>query len=294
MTPSFKLGLVGWPLIHSLSPLLHMAAFDSCGWGGEYCLFPIPALPSGRSEMDALLLRLREGELDGLNVTIPHKLPVITLLDELLQPAAEIGAVNTVIRSDQKLVGGNTDAQGFMLDFQSKFPMGSPGNAVVIGAGGGARAVVYALASKGWQVQVISRDPAQARVLVAHFTHTKPSPVAIPQPLADVTAAVKSRDIQLLVNTTPLGMLPFDQLSPWPDNTTFPGGCSVYDLVYDPPETPFLRQARQQGIPTANGLGMLVNQAALAFMMWTWLPKAKFPHIQRAMLDAVSTPTGKI
>lgn len=292
MIPTFRFGLLGWPLTHSLSPHLHQTALQACGWNGDYRLYPIPPLPSGQTGMAALLQQLREKQLDGLNVTIPHKQAVIPLLDEVTPTASQIGAVNTIFRSGRKLVGDNTDSSGFLLDFQQKFPGASAGKVLVVGAGGGARAVVYALASLGWQVYVVSRNPERAQALTAGFAHLKPSPVSLPDPLVDSATVICDLNVQLLVNATPLGMPPLDQRSPWPENTRPSAGCIVYDLVYDPLETLLLKRARLQGLATANGLGMLVNQAALSFLVWTDLPEDKFPFIHTAMQKAINTSIG--
>jgi shikimate dehydrogenase len=294
MNSAYNFGLVGWPLNHSLSPQLHMAALQAIGWSGSYCLCPIPLLPAGNTAMAGLLQNLRDAELDGLNVTIPHKVSVVPLLDELSPIAREIGAVNTINYSNGNLVGENTDASGFLQDILPQLSSDAPGEALVLGAGGGARAVVYTLASRGWQVFVVSRDPARARKLVADFAHLKPTPISLTSPLAITKPTSVLRNLQLLVNATALGMPPLGDCSPWPVHTRLPESCFVYDLVYNPSETMLLRQAKVQGLMTSNGLGMLVNQAALSFMIWTNLPKDMLTTIQNAMQAAISIPSGPL
>ena len=263
----YKLGLIGFPLGHSLSPRLHAAALRSTGLAGDYQLFPIHPFPEGQPELSALLRRLRQGELHGLNVTIPHKQNVIPLLDELTPAAAAIGAANTLFYRDGRLVGDNTDAAGFIADLARFIPM-TPGDrpktALVLGAGGSARAVVYALAQAGWQVTIVARRIEQARQLAESLIGMASSlktvslePTALAQP------------VSLVVNTTPVGMSPHPNASPWPAELPFPDQAFIYDLVYNPFETRLVQAAHTAGLQAANGLGMLVEQAILAFETWT-------------------------
>lgn len=293
MSHFFRLGLAGWPLAHSFSPRLHQAALQACGLSGEYRLYPIAPLPAGLAELARLLDHLRQGELDGLNVTIPHKQSVGTFVDVLTPKAQAIGAVNTLIRSGEQLVGDNTDAAGFWNDLEDQaarvFPGGllQTGTALVLGAGGSARAVVYALTGHGWRVHLAARRIEQAQRLADDLVRFMPAPTILAWPAAEAATSWMGRQFDLLVNTTPLGMQPHEDASPWPADLPLPPGCSVYDLVYNPLETRLLRQARQQGSPAANGLGMLVHQAVLAFMLWTGQPAEKLPFILNAMRTAL-------
>jgi shikimate dehydrogenase len=266
-TSPLNLGLTGWPLEHSYSPHLHQAALRTLGLAGEYRLYPLPPTPEGEAGLAALLQRLRGGELRGLNVTIPHKQTVIPWLDELTPLARGIGAVNTLYAKDGRLAGDNTDAPGFLADLKDCFPflfsLERP-TALVLGAGGAARAVVYALAQAGWQVKVASRRAEQAAALFASFAGSLPSIQAAP-----LEPGLYRLPCHLIVNTTPVGMYPNIQTSPWPENEPIPEGAAVYDLVYNPIETKWVRTARAAGHPAANGLGMLVEQAAMAFELWS-------------------------
>jgi shikimate dehydrogenase len=287
MSTTFHLGLTGWPLAHSFSPRLHQAALQACKLSGEYSLYPIPPMPTGQAELAALLERLRRGELDGLNITIPHKQAALPLLDKLTPTAQAAGAVNTLYRDGQQLVGENTDVPGFLEDLALQFALPEQGEALVLGAGGAARACVYALACRRWQVYLAARQPEQAQQLVNDFSHLTPAPLALAQPLAEAARAMSTADVDLLVNTTPLGMQPYEHVSPWPNDVSLPSGCLVYDLVYSQAETPLMHQARQQGLPAANGLGMLIHQAALSFLRWTGLPTQNLPAVLQAMHSAV-------
>jgi shikimate dehydrogenase len=265
MPAMIHLGLIGYPLGHSLSPTLHTAALRSCGLEGDYSLFPI--YPEEQGELQSLLARVRNGEITGLNVTIPHKQNVIPILDELTPTAASIGAVNTIYFRDRKLVGDNTDAPGFLADLNgflsTKAQRHGNSYALVLGAGGSARAIVCSLLQDGWDVTIAARRFEQAEVLSSFFREHKLRIVH-----ADFSNLGLS-DISLVVNTTPVGMTPNIDQSPWPRSLPFPTYAAIYDLVYNPRETKLVRDARRQGLRATTGLGMLVEQAALSFEIWT-------------------------
>ncbi len=257
---SFALGLIGYPLGHSLSPKIHTAALKACGLEGNYSLFPIS--PEDKQGLKDLLARVRSGEIMGLNVTIPHKQNVIELMDELTSTAKAIGAVNTIYLREGKLIGDNTDALGFLVDLK-KFLNSSfsiPHSALVLGAGGSARAVVYALCNDGWEVTLAARRIEQAQQLSQSFGKYD---------LRLSTFDFQLSTFNLIVNTTPLGMTPNTETSPLPENTVLSKSTFVYDLVYNPRETKLVRDARSQGLSASTGLGMLIEQAALAFEKWT-------------------------
>lgn len=262
---TFKLGLIGYPLGHSVSPQIHTAALQSCELKGEYSLFPVH--PDDNQSLKGLLSRVRSGEIHGLNVTIPHKQNVIPYLDELTSTAEAIGAVNTIYLRGEKLIGDNTDAAGFLSDLKrfltTETPRHGELNVLVLGAGGSARAVVYALLNDGWKVTIAARRMEQAQYLADSFT-------AYQFQIAEFTlATLDLSKISLIVNTTPVGMTPNIDQSPWPENVVFPPDAAIYDLVYNPKETELVRAARHQGLPATTGLGMLIEQAALSFEIWT-------------------------
>src|SRR5215212_5865374 len=264
-----KLGLIGFPLSHSLSPKIQAAALQDCGLEGIYSLYPVhPDEPQGVSD---LLARVRSGEIHGLNVTIPHKQNVIPFLDSLTPAACAIGAVNTIYLHNNQLVGDNTDAPGFFADLQkllttalySDDKTGGKGDlkVLVLGAGGSARAVIYALVNAGWEVMIAARRIEQSQEVALQFGKAKAIEFN-PQ-------TFQKLNLQLIVNTTPLGMMPNIDQSPWPENLPFPANAAIYDLVYNPSETKLVREARYQGLSATTGLGMLIEQAALAFEIWT-------------------------
>lgn len=279
-----NLGLIGFPVEHSLSPQLHNAALRALGLRGEYRLYPVPILPNGEAKLKGIVDKMRRGDIDGLNVTIPHKQSVISLLDDLTRTARDIGAVNTIVYHKGRLLGDNTDTPGFLnalnsfLDLNLQPEANSFQSVLLLGAGGSARAVAYALAQAGWKVVVAARRLEQAQKLAHHlnqcFTdfsqpHADLHPIA-PMPLTPDTLAQTSAN--LIVNATPVGMYPHIAFSPWMEEVSFPSHAAVFDLVYNPQETSLVRQAHNQGLPATNGLGMLVEQAALSFELWTRLP----------------------
>ena len=263
----FTLGLIGWPLEHSLSPVIHTAALRSCELQGEYLPYPIPLLPEGAQALRAILDDFRAGRIDGLNVTIPHKQSVVPHLDHLTPVARAIGAVNTILRDGDELIGDNTDMEGFLRDLSSAL---SPrvGGALILGAGGAARAVVYGLCKTKWKVWVASRRLDQATELANSISELCISPVS---PISHEISEIKPiiPEIALIVNATPLGMAPNLDTSPWPLELPFPVDAMIYDLVYVPQETVLVRSAHGNGLRATTGLGMLIEQAALSFELWT-------------------------
>jgi shikimate dehydrogenase len=264
-----RLGLIGFPLEHSLSPVLHSAALQACGLQGTYSLFPIKR--EDTRGLNTLLNQVRTGELNGLNITIPHKQNIIRFLDELTPLARTVGAVNTIYLKDGNLIGDNTDALGFLNDLKNiyqeskalewKKAGGIDKFALILGAGGAARAVAYTLMNTGWTITVAARRIEQAKDLanshlnVSQFDRFHITPIL--------------STVHLIVNTIPLGMYPKINASPWIEGLEFPKNAVLYDLIYNPPETFLVQQARAAGLHAITGTGMFVEQAALAFKLWT-------------------------
>ena len=268
----YRFGLLGWPLDHSLSPHIHAAALAASGLSGTYHLFPIPPLPDGAGLLQEIIERFRRLELHGLNVTIPYKQAILPLLDGLTDQATAIGAVNLVYLQGKRLLGDNSDAPALLLDLQRCFSLqDQAGTALVLGAGGAARAAVYALLQAGWRVYVAARRVEAAQRLVADLA--PPANAGGMDPLASLTlgadALAKLPVCDLLINATPVGMPPLADSIPWPDGVPFPSGAKMYDMVYNPAQTKLVRTARTEGHLAVNGLGMLVEQAALSFERWT-------------------------
>lgn len=262
-----NLGLIGWPLDHSLSPYIHQAALQELGLCGKYCLYAIEPNHIQKIAIQDLLDHIASGEITGLNVTLPYKQSVMPFLASLTPSAARIGAVNTIYLEDGLLKGDNTDAAGFRNDLL-QLPIKKDTPILVLGAGGAARAVIFSLIQMGHPVNIAARNPVKAEILAASFANIAQHPIQV-FPLEENALATISHKIGLLVNTTPLGMVPHPATCPWPDNLSLPIHACVYDLVYNPVETLLVRRARKAGLPASSGLGMLVEQAALAFERWT-------------------------
>jgi shikimate dehydrogenase len=259
-------GILGLPVEHSLSPVMHNAAFAALGLDWVYV--PLPVYPDHLGEA---VRGLRAMGFAGANVTVPHKQAVLRYLDDVAQDALVIGAVNTIVVRDNDLYGDNTDASGFIAALvEAGFdPRGI--YAAVLGAGGAARAVVHALASAGArQVCVYNRHVQRAHELCRDMARFHSGVRFEAHPLDAVRDI--DEDVSLLVNATSLGMWPETEVSPWPMDLPIPAHLTVCDLVYRPLETLFLTQARAAGAEIVNGLGMLVYQGAAAFEMWTGHP----------------------
>lgn len=260
--PIYHLGLIGYPVSHSLSPKIQNEALAASNLEGDYSLFPIS--PDHIQGLKDLLDRVRSGEVTGFNVTIPHKQNVIPLLDELTPTARSIGAVNVIYMKDGKLIGDNTDAAGFLNDLKKfignrELVIGK--SVLVLGAGGSARSVVYALHNDGWNVTIAARRREQAQQLASQF--------GVANVFELNFETLKLSNYQLIINTTPIGMIPNINISPLPENITLSKDTMIYDLVYNPRETKLVRDARAQGLHATTGLGMLIEQAALGFELWT-------------------------
>lgn len=282
MPDTYSLGLIGFPLGHSLSPILHQTALTEAGLTGKYELFTVPPQPEGQKDLEGLLNRLRSGDLQGLNVTIPHKQSVFTLVDALTPSAAAMGAVNTLYMRSGQLVGDNTDAPGFWGDL-SHLPIQNAKSALILGAGGAARAVVYALLTRGWTVRITDLRQEQVDNLYTHYSAQELDSSRLEViPFTPQAIEAAGLDSDLVVNATPVGMHPNVDHCAWPENIPLPARACIYDVVYNPMETKLLKLAAAAGLPCRNGLGMLVEQAAQAFECWTG-----FSPSRTLMLEAV-------
>lgn len=246
-------GVIGWPVRHSLSPVIHGAAFAAAGLDWTYLAFPVAP-----GDAPQAIAGMRALGIEGLSVTMPHKAPVAALVDRTTADAAALGAVNCVFRDGDLLVGDNTDGPGFVDSLRIDEDLDPAGmHCAVFGAGGAARAVVRALAEAGAdRVSIVNRNDDRARVAAA---------LAGDRGVVATAAVVAEAD--LIVNATPVGMGDDDALVV--DPASIGAGAVVVDLVYHPAVTPLLAAATAGGHPTVGGLGMLVHQAARAFERWT-------------------------
>lgn len=267
-------GVIGDPVTHSLSPILHNAAFDALGLDWVYVAFPVGAGHGGEAVRAVGPLGLA-----GLNVTMPHKAAAADACDELTPDAATLRSVNTVVAlGDGRVLGDSTDGEGFVGSLLAAGCEPEGREVVVLGAGGAARAVALALRRRGARVSIAARRPEAAAQAV---TIAGGSARAILW--SEAGDALAGADV--VVNATPVGMggegIPVD-----------PGllraGQVVADLVYHPRETPLLAAARGAGAQPVDGIGMLVHQAALAFERWTGAPPP-LEVMQAAAVNALSS-----
>ena len=256
-------GVIGDPVRHSLSPALHNAGFAHLGLDWTYVAFAVPA--GGGADAVAAMRALG---IDGLSVTMPLKAEVAEACDELSPAAAVLGAVNCVRRRGDRLIGENTDGAGFVNSLRRQAGVELAGkHAVVLGAGGAARAVVVALVSEGASVTIVNRSMEPA-MRAAELGKTAASAAGIGSSMSVMVGAPGAvRDADLVVNATPLGMRGADPMPVAPD--LLHRGQVVVDLIYMPAVTPMLEVADEAGAQVLNGTGMLLFQAAEQFKMWT-------------------------
>lgn len=253
-------GIIGGPeqVQTSLSPAIHNAAFEALGMDWVYLSFPVPVLA-----VESAIRGLFASGVRGLNVTMPHKIAATGVMDVLEGDAKAVGAVNTIESRGEKLVGWNTDVEGFARFLRLDLGFAVAGKkTLLLGSGGAARAVVAALASGGAaRITVAARDRDRALELESLGLHDNSfSAVSLEE------AGPAASEADLIVNATPVGQL---GESPLLNPDTLRPTSTVIDLIYHPPTTPFISLARARGASAHNGLGMLLHQAALAFEIWT-------------------------
>lgn len=248
-------GVIGYPVRHSLSPTICQAAFDELGLDWVYAAFEVLPGDAGRA-----LDHMRERDMAGLSVTMPHKADVAAAVDELSPAAAALGVVNCVSRDGARLVGHNTDGAGFCDALLAEGVDLAGIDCAVLGAGGAARAVVAELARRGvGEVAVIARRPEAAASAAALA-----GSVGTTAGLADVGR------YRLVVNATPVGMAETEGAGELPlDPDLLHVGQHVAELVYNPLHTPLLTECHRRGVGVSTGVGMLVHQAAHAVRIWT-------------------------
>ena len=255
------LGVIGDPVAHTASPAMHNAALKALNLNYVYAAFRVapPALPQALAGMRAF-------GIDGLNVTVPHKQAVMEHLDEISVEAQSIGAVNTIANRDDRLVGYNTDAFGIVQSLKADGRLDPlPPKVVLLGAGGAARAVLYALLARDEveEVLLLNRTVEKAAALAGDLDSEGKVQVG------SLVETGPIGDAGLVINATALGMHPRDDVSPLADPSCLHERMLVADIVYNPLETVLMRQAAAAGASAINGLGMLAWQGARSFEIWT-------------------------
>ena len=258
-------GIIGDPIEHSLSPVMQNAAFAELALDYTYVPFRLPrgAAHAGADAMRALGIR-------GLNVTVPHKVEIVPFLDSIDPQALRIGAVNTVVNENGRLVGYNTDAGGFGQGLRLCNVNVSGADVVIIGAGGAARAVAFSLSENGAQLTILNRDGGKAESLARDVSTAVGADVSYGV-LTEAGLESRLDGATLLVNATSIGMHPNEGVTPCP-RRLLRRDLAVCDIVYNPCETRLLQDAREIGAVVVNGVEMLVCQGARAFELWTGSP----------------------
>ncbi|MCL4540538.1 MAG: shikimate dehydrogenase [Bacteroidetes bacterium] len=286
-------GIVGHPILHSWSPIIHETAFKFTNQNFEYAVFDV--FPKNLRDAMKGLLALG---IVGCNVTVPHKEAVIEFLDEVSADARLVGAVNTIYVENEMLVGHNTDVDGVLEALKPYKEQIANQSVTVFGAGGGARAVVYTLISyfKPEQIYVINRDTSRSELLKKFFADSQNYTNIKIDELHNLNESDVLAKSKLVVNATPVGMFPEINESIMLDDSTDLEGKIFFDLVYNPVLTQFLRTARRRNATIVSGLEMLYHQAARAFELWTGtaMPLEKVREkLDRKFLEESSSKTRK-
>src|SRR5438552_1488810 len=272
-------GVMGWPVMHSRSPLLHNYWFQQHNLAGTYV--PLAIAPAG---LNAALRALYPLGFAGCNLTLPHKQEAMNCVDEVDVVAKSIGAIScVVVRPDGSLAGTNNDCYGFIQSIRQEQPgwRADAGTSVVVGAGGGARAVCYALAETGVKaIRLVNRTFERAKKIAEDFA----GPIKA-LPWEQRHDALE--DAAIVVNTTSQGMLGQSPLDLKLDK--LPPRALAVDIIYIPLETAFLRAARERGNPTINGLGMLLHQGRPAWRAWFGIEPAVTPELRAVMEKSITS-----
>jgi shikimate dehydrogenase len=259
-------GVVGYPVGHSLSPVMHNAAFAEKGLNAVYLAFET-------KDIDGCIKGMRAFGIRGMSITIPHKSEVMPLLDEVNGLAKRIGAVNTICNDKGRLVGYNTDAVGAITTLEQKVELTGK-TCTILGAGGAARAIGFILKENGVEVKVANRSSKRGRALAYSLECQFLS--------LDQLGKIPS---DIVINTTPVGMAPRTDQCPVPEQS-LTKGMVVMDIIYNPIETRLLTIAKARGCVTINGVGMFIHQGAEQFRLWTGL-EAPIDTMRHAVEEAL-------
>ncbi|MCU0453650.1 MAG: shikimate dehydrogenase [Bacteroidetes bacterium] len=279
---TFRFAIIGDPIAHSLSPVLHAAAFAALGIDATY-----ECLRVRREELQDTWERRLRSEFSGFNVTLPHKSAVLPLLDQVEALAASVGAVNTVSNRDGRLEGTNTDIQGIRRALETSVGDVRGRPVAIIGAGGTARSAVAALAADltPSHLTFLVRDPERANEHLSLARRSLACPVEVTR-LNDPNLGRVLSEAALIIQTTPVGMEPGTGRSPLPAAFRFTPTQTVFDVIYRPLETAMMAAARQDGARVIGGLEFFLHQGAAAFEIWTGRPmplEVVRPAIVRAL-----------
>ena len=268
-------GIIGYPVKHTLSPLMHNSAFRHAGL--DYVYIPMEVQPA---DLKRAVQSMKWLNITGINVTVPYKEEVLSYLDEILTDAGTIGAVNTIHNSNGRLLGYNTDGEGFIASLKNEGKVKTEGKRVVLfGAGGAGRAIGIKLAGAGISaIHIYDIDLIKLEALTKHIKKTYPKSNVCAIQARELKEVVRNADV--LINATPIGMRRGDPCVVEPE--LLHKKLFVFDVVYNN-ETKLLKEARKRGIKAINGLGMLVHQGALSFKIWTGR-EAPFEIMKKAVM----------
>ena len=272
-------GVFGWPVTHTASPAMHNAAFEALEMNWAYLAFPVEP-----QRLRSALHGARDMGLAGLNLTVPHKVAALDIVDETDHSARKLGAINTVCIDNNRLRGFNTDGYGFSKAIKEEFNLSLKGKRVlVLGAGGAGRTIAIQSGLDGAaRVYIANRTAERIEPIARELAAAKVECHALPLKSTDIARI--SPEIDLLVNATTVGLAPGDSLGLEPD--IFSPKLFVYDTIYRPAETELLRMAAAAGAKAANGLSMLLHQGAKSFEIWT-KRKAPVAVMRRALQAAI-------
>jgi len=254
--------VIGHPIEHSMSPVMHNAALNDLALDYVYLAFDVLT-----NDLEKAILGIKKGNIKGINVTIPHKEAIIPYLDELDPLSKQIGAVNTIKNEGGVLLGRNTDALGAkqaLLDAGFKI---EGKKALILGAGGAARAISFALSEKSDEIFISNRTEERA-IKLAKELQEKAKIKATGKDMSEKTLRTLAYSVDILINTTPIGMYPKIDISPI-SKDFLNENLFVFDIIYNPLQTRLLKDAKETGSKILNGLDMFINQGALAFEWWT-------------------------
>jgi shikimate dehydrogenase len=256
-------GLIGYPVEHTFSPLMHNAAFESLNINAVYLPFGVKP-----KDLKSVICCMKSLGVHGINVTIPHKEKVLRYLDELDKEASLIGAVNTIVNKNNRFKGFNTDGMGFVSSLEKEFGILPRGKRFfIIGAGGASRAISFSLAINGARRIVFIDDVEEKAIRLASSLSRKTSCEAIAIRKDKNAICELLLNSEVLINATPCGMKTTDPKVI--DPKFLRKDLFVYDIIYNPSMTKLLKDAKNKGARISNGVGMLLNQGAISFSLWT-------------------------
>jgi shikimate dehydrogenase len=275
------IGILGNPVTHSLSPAMHNALFTQMGLDLAYVPLRVET-----EDLGTAIQALRALQFRGANVTLPHKQNVIPLLDEISELSKLIGAVNTIVNDNGRLLGTTTDPLGFREGFMATGLSFKGKSIAILGNGGSARTIAFTLAvmEDVGQIALVARNGEKSQQLAQEIS-AKTGKNLVCFSMSDYTAEAGA--FQIVVNTTPIGMYPDIDVSPLPDDALLPSQI-IYDIIYTPERTKLLHAAQRRKLNVVGGLGMLVHQGAASFKLWTGMEpdiKLMYRTVRKSLRD---------